>query len=193
MQLAINFELILMDIFSVVLTLKTVLVMVIFGGLIFFFLAAFSIYTNLTTSVPWAKNPKENIDKIFKELSLPKDSLIYDLGAGDGRVLFIAEKYGCRAIGFELSLYPYLRAGLRKFIFPSAVVIKRQNFFEEDLSQADAVFIFLVGKVMDRVGQKLKLELKKGAIVASYGFTIPGWHLEKTIFTKPSLTYIYKI
>ncbi|MDO8667911.1 MAG: hypothetical protein Q7K35_02305 [bacterium] len=182
-----------MGIFSLILILKIVLAIVIIGSLIFFFLAAFSIYTNLTTGVPWAKNSRENFDKIFKEINLPKNFLLYDLGSGDGRALFIAEKYGCRAVGYELSLYPYMKAWFRKVASRSSVILKRKNFFQEDLSRADAVFVFLVGKVMDRVGRKLKTELKKGVIVVSYGFSIPGWSVEKTLATKPSLTYIYKI
>lgn len=181
-----------MDIFSAILILKIVLAAAIIVGLIFFFLAACSIYTNLTTGVPWAKIPKENIDRIFKEIGLPRNSRLYDLGCGDGRVIFMAEKYGYRAVGYELSLYPYLKARFRKFIFQSAATVRRKNFFGENLSQADAVFIFLVGKVMGRLGRKLEAELRKGAIVVSYGFIIPGWRPEKTIFTKPSLTYIYK-
>lgn len=182
-----------MDIFSAVLILKIILVIVITGSLIFFFLAACSIYTNLTSGVPWAKIPRESLEQIFKEINLPPGSLIYDLGAGDGRVVFMAEQMGYRAVGYELSLYPYLKAQLRKYFFHSSAVFKRQDFFQQDLSRADAVFIFLVGKVMDRVCRKLEHELKSGTMVVSYGFIIPGWRLDKTIETQPSLTYVYKI
>lgn len=182
-----------MDIFSAILMLKIVLTATILSGLIFLFLAGCSIYTNLTTGVPWAKISRENIHQIFKEISLPKNAWLYDLGAGDGRVVFMAETYGCRAVGYELSLYPYAKSLIRKFIFQSAATLKRKNFFKENLSQADAVFIFLVGKVMDQVGRKLKLELKPGVAVASYGFAIPGWQPSKIISTKPSLTYVYRI
>ena len=182
-----------MDILSLILLLKIILMAVFAGGLVFLFFASCSIYTNLTSGVPWAKIPKENINKIFSEINLSKDSLIYDLGCGDGRVLFMAEKLGYQVIGYELSAYPYVKALSRKFILRSTAVFKRKNFFKEDLSKADAIFIFLVGKVMDRVGRKLKLELKKGALVVSYGFAIPSWRPEKIISTEPSLTYIYKI
>lgn len=182
-----------MSILTWLIILKIILVIVITGSLIFFFLAACSIYTNLISGVPWAKIPEENISLIFKEINLPPNALIYDLGCGDGRVLFIAEKYGCRATGYELSFYPYLKAWLKKFIFQSAVKLKRRDFFKANLSPADAVFIFLVGKVMGSVGRKLGLELKKGAVAVSYGFPIPGWQTEKVIFTKPSLTYVYKV
>jgi len=182
-----------MDIFSLLAILKVILWLVLVAGSIFLFFAACSIYTNLTTVVPWAKVPRANVCRIFKELGLPAGALIYDLGAGDGRVLFLAEKFGYRAVGFELSLYPYVKACLRKFFSQSQAIIKRQDFFKENLSQADAVFIFLTGKVLLKLKRKLERELKKGALVISYGFALPGRQIEKIIFTKPSLIYVYKV
>lgn len=181
-----------MGIISLIIVLRVVLWVVLILGSIFLFFAAYSIYTNLTTGVPWAKVPRANVYRIFKELGLPADSLVYDLGAGDGRVLFAAESFGWRAVGFELSLYPYVKACLKKIFCRSRIVIKRRDFFKENLSQADAVFIFLAGKTIARVGEKLKLELKKGALIISYGFALPGRQIEKIISTKPSLTYVYK-
>jgi len=182
-----------MSIFSLLIILKIILVIVTIGSFIFFFFAICSIYTNLTTGVPWVKIPEKNIAKIFKEISLPKNSLIYDLGCGDGRVLFAAAKQGYRAKGLELSLYPYLKGLVGKMIIGSQVEIKRKDFLKENLSQADAIFIFLTGKVLVKLSQKLKQELKPGAVVISYGFSLPNWPLQRTILTSPSLTYIYKI
>ena len=182
-----------MDIYSALLILKIFLIAALFGGLVFLFFAVFSIYTNLSSGVPWAKMPLDNIDQIFKNTNLKKGSLVYDLGCGDGRVLFRLEKLGYRGRGYELSLYPFLRAVFKKYFIGSRIGFKRANFFKEDLSQADAFFIFLVGKVMPRVGEKLGAELKKGALVLSYCFAIPGWQAEKIIETKPSLTYVYRI
>lgn len=182
-----------MSILTWLLILKIILAIVVTGSFVFFFFAVCSIYTNLTTGVPWAKVPKENIDKIFKEISLPKNSLIYDLGCGDGRVLFIAEKLGYRVVGYELSLYPFLKVWLKILIGQSRAEVVRKNFFKENLSQADAVFIFLTGQALIRLERKLKRELKPGATVISYGFAFPDWRLQKTILTKPSLTYVYKV
>ena len=86
-----------------------------------------------------------------------------------------------------------LKACLKKIFCRSRIVIKRRDFFKENLSQADAVFIFLAGRTLKQVGEKLKQELKKGALVISYGFALPGRQIEKIISTKPSLTYVYRI
>ncbi len=182
-----------MSILTILLLLKIILAVVITGSLIFIFFAACSIYTNLTTGIPWAKISKANILKIFEELDLPRNSLIYDLGAGDGRVILAAEKFGLRAKGFELSPYPYLRALLKIFFSRSRAEINRQDFLKENLSQADAVFVFLTDKILLKLSRKFKRELKPGATVISYGFALPNWRPDRTIFTRPSLTYVYKI
>lgn len=160
----------------------------------FVFLCIQSIYINLRTKVPWAKTPEKNLKIILKEiakLKIPKNSLIYDLGCGDGRLLFLAEKYGYRAIGFELSLYPYLKCIIKKYFSKSKIKIQRKNFYNINLCKADVIFVFLVGPVMKKVEKKLKNELKQNTLVISYGFQFSGPKETKIINTKPSKTYIY--
>ncbi|MHA1341944.1 MAG: hypothetical protein ACTSRZ_18905 [Promethearchaeota archaeon] len=53
--------------------------------------------------LPYLPTSIEVIDAIFKKLNLPKDSLVYDLGSGDGRIIFKAiTEYGLKGIGFEI-------------------------------------------------------------------------------------------
>jgi SAM-dependent methyltransferase len=173
--------------------LALIIFMIFFIGSVIIFFSLWSIYTIIKTKVPWAKTPRENLNKIFSEINLPKNSLIYDLGCGDGRTLFLAEKMGYRAVGYELSLYPFLKGALKKIIAKSEIKIKRRNFFKDNLKKADLVFIFLVSAVMEKLGRKLKKELKPGTIVMSYGFKIPDWNADKILDTKPSKTYFYKV
>lgn len=150
------------------------------------------IYVNLKTLVPWVKTPLKNLQIVLNEINLPAGSLIYDLGCGDGRFLFMAEKKGLKAIGYELALYPFLKARANKFLQASRVKIKRQDFLRQDLNAADAIFVFLNALVMGKIGLKLKKNLKPGIVVISYGIAIPGWEPIKVLETKPSPTYIYK-
>jgi SAM-dependent methyltransferase len=161
------------------------------GSVVLFFLLG-SLYAIVRTKVPWAKTPRRNFAEIFLNINIPKNSLIYDLGCGDGGFLFFAEKMGHRAIGYELSVYPFLKCLLKKLFSKSAIKIKRKNFFKENLKDADLVFVFLVEKVMKKLGDKLMEDLKPGTIVISYGFKIPGWEIEKILNTIPSKTYFYK-
>lgn len=154
-------------------------------------LIADMLFINLKTKVPWARIPETNLENILASLKLPQGALVYDLGCGDGRFLFLAEKYGLKAIGYELAYYPYLKALISKFIKGSKVMIENKDFFKADLSEAKAVFIFLTASVMEKIGTKLKQNLKAGTTVISYGFLIPDWPILKTLETKPSRTYIY--
>ncbi len=154
--------------------------------------AGWTLYALIKTKVPFAKTPEKNITRIFSEINLPKNSLIYDLGCGDGRFLLRAEKLGYRAIGYELSLYPYLKCSLNKILKKSSIKIINKNFYQADLTNADAVFLFLVAGVMEKIGKKLKNDLKPGTPVISYGFTLPGWQILKILDTNPSKTYLYK-
>ena len=169
-------------------------------GIIFFSIfitilifSLFSIFYIIVTGVPWVKTPDKNIKKIFDNVDLPKGSRVYDLGCGDGRFLFESEKRGYQAMGFELYIYPYLKAVTKKKLTKSTIKIKRKNFFKNDLSDASLVFVFLVGRIMKKTEEKLKKELKSGSVVASYGFEFPNLKLEKVLDTYPSKTYFYKI
>lgn len=184
-----------MDILYFLIILPILLVIIIVFSLIFLFFSLQAIITIIRTKVPFARTPDLNIEKILAELkkrNIPPGSLLYDLGCGDGEVIFRAEKYGYKSIGYELSLYQYLRGLMKKKLNRSKVKIIRKDFMDEDIGKADIIFIFLVGKVMPLVGEKLKNNLKKGTIVISYGFAITNWKIDKILKTKPSLTYIYK-
>ncbi len=106
-----------------------ILSFIIIAALAVVFFGLNMIYVNLKTLVPWVKTPLKNLPIVLEELNLPAGSLIYDLGCGDGRFLFMAEQKGLKAIGYELALYPYLKAQLQKFLQASKVKIRRQDFF----------------------------------------------------------------
>lgn len=165
------------------LTSITTLMVVIFGFNM--------IYTNIKTKTPYTRIPLFNLEKILAEINLPINSLVCDLGCGDGRFLFLAEKKGLKAFGYELAFYPYVKAWLNKFFRQSQVKIERKDFFKQDLQKFDAVFIFLTKNIMEQVGKKLEANLKPKTIIISYGFTIPNWQETRILDTKPSKTYIY--
>lgn len=103
---------------------------------------------------------------------------VYDLGAGDGRlVIEAARRYGAQAIGFEVSILPYLIGRLRLLRRPrsgSARLVWR-DFFRWPLHDANAVFCFLTPRAMVRLDQKFRRELKSGARVVSLAFALPNW------------------
>lgn len=148
------------------------------------------------TKVPFVPTPKRNVKLIIDQLNLKPGQTFYDLGCGDGRFLIEAEKRGAQAIGFEISPWAYIRGKLNLLLHRSKAKIFFQNFYHHKISDADAIFCYLINTVMPRVEEKLEKELKPGAKIACYGFKLPTWQPEKVIDLKPldkrsSKIYLY--
>ncbi|MGD8344464.1 MAG: hypothetical protein PVH53_12770, partial [Desulfobacterales bacterium] len=84
----------------------------------------------------------------------------------------------------------------RIFSFGSnKIKIRRQNFWEADLSDADVVFCYLYPDVMKRLATKLAAGLKPGAIIVSSNFSLPGLVPSRVIRLASSLhndpIYVY--
>jgi len=167
--------------------------LIILAALIVLFFILWSFVTLISTKVPFAPTPKKTINLALKEAEVKAGQVVYDLGCGDGRVLLAAEKFGAKTVGFELSLSNYLKTKFKIWLTGSKSKIYRKNFLKQNLSDADIIFCFLVGKVMPKVKEKLKNNLKPGTKIISYAFAFPSWQPYKILETKPSKTYFYKL
>jgi len=156
-----------------------------------------SIIALFFTRVPFVPTPKKNVKIIIDQLDLKPKKIFYDLGCGDGRFLIEAKARGAKAIGFEVSPWAYFKAKLNIFFHHCQAKVLYKNFYQANIADADAVFCFLIDTVMPKVEEKLKRELKPGALVASYGFTMPNWPPVKVVEIKKgnkkaSKIYLYK-
>jgi len=148
------------------------------------------------TRVPFVPTPKRNVKIAIDQLGLKPGQKFYDLGCGDGRFLIEAEKRGAKSIGFEISPWAHVRGRLNLWLHKSKAKILYKNFYYVDLSDADAIFCFLITDVMPKVEKKLKKELKPGAKIVCYGFKLPTWKPDKVIDLRPqdkrsSKIYLY--
>jgi SAM-dependent methyltransferase len=134
------------------------------------------------SAAPFFPSTKAVMRRAMKEADLKPGEIFYDLGAGTGTSLVIADKeFGARAVGFEISILPYLIAKIKIFIFRSHAKIYFRNLFNEDLHNADVVFCFLLPRTMEKLESKLKAELKPGARLIAYTFPLPNTKPEKII------------
>lgn len=92
-----------------VLLLEMVLLIICF---ILFFILLFQVIAIFTTDAPFVPVPKKIQKNIVDHLDLKAESILYDLGCGDARILLEAtKKYpNIKAIGIEKALFPYLLA-----------------------------------------------------------------------------------
>jgi trans-aconitate methyltransferase len=123
---------------------------------------------------------------------------IIDLGSGNGQLATkIARAFPqTKVTGIEISLVPWCIASLRRTLFgPPNLEFKRENFWPYDCSQTDAIVAYLNGAVIGRVSEKLRKELKPGALVITNEIPLQGdWQPIETIetgFLKMKI-YVYR-
>jgi hypothetical protein len=63
------------------------------------------IFYDIKNKVFFAPSKKEIIEEFFKIYPFEKNKIFFDLGSGDGRVVFLAEKKGLKAYGIENNSY----------------------------------------------------------------------------------------
>jgi len=108
----------------------------------------------------------------------PSD-VVYDLGCGDGRVLFTAvdEFNVAKAVGYELD--KEMVEALEKKIKDSGMVgrisVIHSNFMEVGITKATVVTIYLTTSGNAKLRPKLEADLKPGTRVVSHDFPIHGW------------------
>ncbi|MFA5070018.1 MAG: hypothetical protein WC528_01945 [Patescibacteria group bacterium] len=129
-------------------------------------------------AAPWVPTRQKDIKRMLELARIKPSDLVYDLGAGDGRlVVAVAKEYPSKVVGFELSVLPYLVARLRVRLagFGPRTKILFKDFYHYDVSGADVILCFLTPKAMSRLSPKFSRELKSGARIISYAFKIKDW------------------
>lgn len=150
--------------------------------LIFLVVAIISIYS-FWIGAPIFFSPKRKLRQVLKYVNLPEGSNFYDLGAGTGRTMIIAQKeFNMKVSGFELASPLYILAKINMFFRGVKNELYMRNFYNKDLSNADVVYCFLTPPAMKKLRPKFENELKKGTVVISYAFEIDGWKAENVIF-----------
>lgn len=154
--------------------------LIIFIGLqILFALFIFFLTIAFITGAPFVPSTSDVADTMIRMAGLSKGDTVYDLGSGDGRLLFLAAARGANAVGFEINpfLVIFTRIKARMYQYGNCIRVYCRNFWLEDVSGADVVFIYLIPWRMERLRKKLERELKPGSLVVSNSFIFRGWKI----------------
>jgi predicted nicotinamide N-methyase len=142
---------------------------------------------------PWWRTNKKTARAMCMAAKVNKNSVVYDLGSGDGTALMIAAKeFGAKGVGIEIDI---LRWALSTLVLHSAEVqnrvkIVKDNFFNVDISDATVVFVYLVPKALKRLKKKFLKELKPGTLLVSFRYKT---NLPLVLFDKKNNIYLYRI
>jgi len=148
--------------------------------------------------VAYIPTPKDLVQQMLYMAQLRRGETLYDLGAGDGRILIeAARRFGAKPVGIELD--PRRVGRIRERLKATGVVAEviEGDFMEIDLSKADVVTIYLSESANAKLAPKLRNELKDGTRVVSLDYDLPGWLPDQEITSKSAglvrKVYLYRI
>ncbi|HUG33836.1 MAG TPA: class I SAM-dependent methyltransferase [Anaerolineales bacterium] len=136
----------------------------------------------------------DRIRKALKLVNLQAGETLYDLGAGDGRVLLIAAReFDANTVGIEIGPVQCALIGLRIAAsgFGNKIQLKWGNYFNADVSKADVVFVYATSREILRLARHLEGQMKPGARVVSISADFPEW--EPSLFDEEDLIFVYSM
>ena len=132
---------------------------------------------------PYVPISLEHAELMLDAADLRPGERLADLGSGDGRLLLAGARRGALCRGWEINPYLWLvsvwrvwRAGLSQ-----RIRVSPRSYWRETV-EADVVTLFLISYRMAPMAAKLRQELSPGARIVSYGFRLPDWPGEETVF-----------
>jgi hypothetical protein len=160
--------------------------------LLLFILTLLWILVPALYGLPSVPTKPDRIRKALKMVNLQSNETLYDLGAGDGRVLLIAAReFGARSIGIEIGPVQCVLIWLRAIAsgFGDKITVTWENYLKADLRKADVVFIYATSQEVMKVAPHLEKQLKQGVRVVSISADFPGW--EPSAFDDHDLIFVY--
>ncbi|HSL30916.1 MAG TPA: methyltransferase domain-containing protein [Anaerolineales bacterium] len=144
--------------------------------------------------LPLVTTKPERIRKALRLANLQPDELLYDLGAGDGRVLLLAAReFGARAVGIEVGPLQCALIWLRAVGsgLGDRIQVKWTSFYQADLSSADVVFFYATSKEVSKISSHLERQLKPGSRLVSISADFPEW--EPSTLDERELIFVYEM
>ncbi len=130
-----------------------------------------TIFIFLYTPIPVAR-------EMLKLGELKPGEALFDLGCGVGNILFIAaEEFKARAIGTEIQSYLVkdLKNKINSQQYENKIQVIEGDLFEQDISSADLITLYLYQTTLEKLRIKLDEELKPGTRVVSLINKIDSW------------------
>jgi SAM-dependent methyltransferase len=145
--------------------------------LVFLFLLAVTMFVQLfLLRVPYVPTRSKVAEAMVRLAELKPGDIVYDLGAGDGRLLLHATSLrpDITAIGYEIVPTVWFWGWLRSKVARSKVRMVLGDALQADLRDASVIFLYLMPHLMQTLEEKFDRELRPGTRVISNKFTFPG-------------------
>jgi SAM-dependent methyltransferase len=133
--------------------------------------------------VMWLPTPDAMVTRMLEAVRTTGDDVVYDLGAGDGRIpIAAAKQFGARAVGIEYDgdLAALAQRNAERAGVADRVKIVQGDIFNEDFSNATVVTLYLLPDLNQQLRPRL-LKLKPGTRVVSHLWDMGEWEPDATL------------
>jgi SAM-dependent methyltransferase len=145
--------------------------------------------------VMWLPTPDAMVTRMLQAAKTTDRDLVYDLGAGEGRIpIAAAKQFGATAVGIEYD--PALaalagrnaeRAGVK-----AKVTIIQGDIFKEDFSKATVVTLYLLPDLNFQLRPQL-LKMKPGTRIVSHMWDMGEWEADEEFKVEGSDAYLWVV
>jgi SAM-dependent methyltransferase len=150
----------------------------------------------LPSFIGYVPTQPEFIRGFFDLAPVTSSDVVYDLGSGDGRVLFHAlEKGAGRVVGVELNpeLVREAHQAAKAKGLDNRASFLQADLMDVNLAEATLVFCFLFPTASTALKAKLTAELRPGARVVMESFRVPDWIPTRTVDISSRWFYLYNM
>jgi SAM-dependent methyltransferase len=143
--------------------------------------------------VMWLPTPDAMVVRMLQAAKTTRDDIVYDLGAGDGRIpIAAAKEFGAKAVGIEYDkdLAALARRNAERAGVAEKVTIIQGDIFKEDFSAASVVSLYLLPDLNQQLRPQL-LRMKPGTRVVSHLWDMGEWEPDDTLRAGDSEAFVW--
>lgn len=146
--------------------------------------------------VIYVPTPEAVVEAMLQVANVGKDDLVYDLGCGDGRIpVTAARKHGAHGVCIDIDPQRIKEAteNVDRNNVGDRVRVVQGDLFEQDLSPATVVTLYLLPSLNVKLMPKLMQELAPGTRIVSHAFDMGDWKPEKELDVEGRKVYYWTI
>ncbi len=146
--------------------------------------------------IRWVPTTPEYMDTFFELAPVSPDDTVFDLGSGDGRLVFAAAQKGakkCVGIDIDPDLVNAAKDAAKSKGSDGKVDFIEADVLSIDLSPASIIFCYLFPTASADLRPKFEKELKPGTRVVMESFPVPGWVPVKVVQVNNRRFYLYNM
>jgi len=143
----------------------------------------------LNYTEPHVPVPEDVIPKMLTLADVMPGELVFDLGAGDGRIVIAAARdFHARVVGVEIRrrLALECRRRVKELGLGGQVRISCRNFKKVSLRKADVLATYLSSYTLNLLTPKFTEELRAGVRIVNFDYPIPDWKAAREVSVTPA-------